>query len=86
MTDSSRQSPEESKDDETSPWIVIGAASALGFEFMGFVLAGVFIGTRIDAHFDSEPVGLLVSVALALVAVGWHIYLVSRRFLKNGET
>ncbi len=66
-------------------WIKVGAAAGLGFEFVGFVLAGVFIGTRLDARYDSSPVGLLVCLGLAMVAAGWHIYLVSRRYLLDGE-
>ncbi len=85
--------PEEGPDDDgkhkdvssRKMWMKAGAAGALGFEFVGFVLAGVLVGTRIDARYDSSPIGLLVCLGLAMVAAGWHIYLVSRRYLLDGE-
>lgn len=86
MPETGTEHDDESHDStSTKLWVKAGAAGALGFEFVGFVLAGVFIGTRIDARYDSSPLGLLVSLGLAMVAAGWHIYLVSRRFLLDGE-
>lgn len=69
-----------------SPWMALGVMGALGFEFVGFVLVGVYIGHQIDEYFDSSPVGILLSVFLSLVAVGMHIYYVTRRFVKDGES
>lgn len=69
-----------------SPWTTVGVMGALGFEFVGFVLVGVYIGHRIDGYFDSSPVGILLSVFISLVAVGLHIYYVTRRFVKGGES
>ena len=69
----------------SNPWVKAGAAAALGFEFVGLVLAGVFVGVQIDARFDSSPIGLLVCLMLAMVAAGWHIYLVTRRYVLNGN-
>ena len=59
-------------DDSTSRtmWLKTGAAAALGFEFVGFVLAGVYIGTRIDARYETSPIGLLVTLGLAIAAAG----------------
>ena len=85
MADSGQQHGEDSQPKSRNSWIVAGAIGALGFEFVGFVLAGLLIGSQIDVYFDSEPVGLIVSVALALLAVGLHSYHVIQRFLKDGE-
>ncbi len=85
MADSGQKRDEDAQPKSRNSWIVVGAIGALGFEFVGFVLAGLLVGSQIDAHFDSEPVGLIVTMALALLAVGWHSYLVIQRFLNNGE-
>lgn len=78
---------DEELDDSSSRalWLKTGIAGALGFELLGFVLAGVLIGTQIDARYDSSPVGLLATMSLALLAAGWHIYLVGRRYLVDRE-
>ncbi len=74
-----------SGDEEPSMWLRTAAVAAMGFELVGFVLAGVFIGTWIDGRFDSSPTGLLISLALAMLGAGWHIHLVTRRFLSDEE-
>ncbi|RAL24926.1 hypothetical protein DL240_01580 [Lujinxingia litoralis] len=77
-------SPEDDRQTRPrSPWLVAGAIGALGFEFVGFVLGGAFIGTRLDAHFGTAPVLLLVSMALAMLGAGWHVWKISQRFLKT---
>ncbi len=86
MPDSNRNGGGEGADSQSpNLWVKAGVASALGFEFVGFVLAGVFIGVQIDARFDSSPVGLLVSLALAIFCASGHIYLVCRRVLMDDE-
>lgn len=86
MPESGKPGGGESNDSSSRRlWVKAGAAGALGFEFVGFVLAGVFLGTRLDARYETSPIGLLSCLALAMVAAGWHIYLVSRRYLLDGE-
>ena len=78
--------PDQKKDIAPGSLVVLGTVSALGFELLGFVLAGLFLGSRIDSHFGSEPVGLVVFVFLALAAFGWHAYRISQRYLfDHGE-
>ncbi len=74
-----------SDDEEPAMWLQAAVVAALGFELVGFVLAGVFIGTWIDGRFDSSPVGLLSSVALAMLGAGWHIRRVTRQYLSDDE-
>ena len=85
MPDSGRDHDGESTEDEPNLWAKAGIAAALGFELVGFVLAGAFIGVHIDAYFDSSPVGLLASMGLAFVAAGLHIYRMTRRFLIDDD-
>ncbi len=85
MSDSGDDPEDQSDDSSSSMWLKTGVAAGLGFEFVGLVLAGALIGTQIDTHFDSSPAGLLVSMGLALVAAGWHCYLVSQRLMRNDE-
>ncbi|RDV40078.1 hypothetical protein DV096_05840 [Bradymonadaceae bacterium TMQ3] len=74
---------DESRHSTRNPWLVAGAIGALGFEFVGLVLGGAFIGTRLDAHFETAPVLLLVSMAVAMLSAGWHVWKISQRFLKT---
>lgn len=87
MPASTPESDDESSD-SSSPnlWVKAGIAGALGFEFVGFILAGVFVGAQIDAYFDSHPIGLLSSMAVAIIGVSWHIYRVCRRVYVDDET
>lgn len=71
---------------ETNPWLVTGVAAVLGFEFVGFIIAGAVVGTYIDRRFETAPYGLLISMLLMLAGVGWHIWLMIRRFVLNGES
>lgn len=85
--------PDEGTDREETPegtssrkmWVKAATAAALGFELVGFAMAGVFVGILFDGHFDTSPVGLLVSLALAFVAAGWHIWRVSQRVLLDND-
>lgn len=74
---------DESRSSTKSPWLVAGAVGALGFEFVGIVLGGAFIGTRLDERFNTAPVLLLVTMALAMLGAGWHVWKISQRFLKT---
>lgn len=86
MAESEPADGDEPKGSESRQmWARAGIAGALGFELVGLVLAGAFLGVQFDARFDTSPVGLLVGVALAMVTAGWHVYLVTRRFLLDGE-
>lgn len=66
-------------------WARAGIAGALGFEFVGLVLAGAFMGATLDNRLDSSPWALIGCIALSMVAAGWHAYLVSRRYLLDGQ-
>lgn len=85
MPDMGDDHDDESTGSSPSLWAKAGIAAALGFELVGFVLAGVFIGVQVDAYFDSSPVGLLASMGLAFVGAGWHIYRITRRFLIDDD-
>lgn len=85
MGEPGEETDEKSDDSTGSMWLKAGIAAGLGFELIGFVLAGAFIGTQIDARFETSPWGLLVSMGLAFVAAGWHIYLVSRRITSQED-
>jgi len=93
MTDSESKEPKKSsssepdetgpqKEEEKSPWIVAGVFGALGFEFVGFIIGGYFIGAVIDDNFATAPWGVTTMMLLGLVAVLWHTYRVAKRFLE----
>jgi len=70
---------------EQNPWLITGVVGALGFEFVGFMIAGAYVGTWIDRKWDISPYGLLFTMLFMLLAVGWHIYVIIRRFHRNGN-
>ena len=68
-----------------SPWVKAGIFGALGFEFIGFTLVGVLLGNWIDTKFDSEPFGLLVCLAISMMAAGLHLFTITKRFLSEED-
>ena len=85
MADSGDNADDESENSSGSMWMKTGIAAGLGFELVGLVLAGAYVGTRIDARFETSPLGLLVCIGLAFAAAGWHIYLISRRLTSKDD-
>ncbi len=51
-----------------------GAVSALGFEFVALVMAGVFGGGWLDARWGTKPWMVMVGLALALGACGYQVW------------
>ncbi len=68
-----------------NPWVKAGIFGALGFEFIGFTLVGVMLGNWIDGKYDSEPVGLLVCLLVAMMAAGLHVFTITKRFLADED-
>ena len=52
-------------------------------EFVGFTLAGFYIGSWLDEAYGTEPLGVMVCLLLALVGVGWHIWRIVTRFVRD---
>lgn len=69
----------------TSLWARAGAYGAIGFEFTGFVLAGVLLGQFVDDRYGTGPWGLLGGLLLALTAAGVHIWQLVRAFISSDE-
>ena len=79
--------PEPKETDEsgesTTPSLYAQAAivAGLGFEIVGFTVAGVWLGNRLDDRFGTEPLATVLGLVLAIVAVGFHIWRVVQRFV-----
>lgn len=58
-----------------------GIFGALGTEFVGLTLAGVWAGSYLDKRFDIEPFGLLVCLLIGMFGASVHIVRITRRFL-----
>ncbi|MBI3771008.1 MAG: AtpZ/AtpI family protein [Deltaproteobacteria bacterium] len=53
---------------------------ALAFEFLGAILAGVFIGSQLDRHFGTDP-WLVLGMTIAGTAIGFYrMVQILRRF------
>lgn len=46
----------------------------LGFELVGLIIGGIYLGQLLDAHFGTR--GIMVLVILASCLVSWFIHLV----------
>jgi F0F1-type ATP synthase assembly protein I len=76
-------SEETDTPDESKPSLYAQAAivAGLGFEIVGFTVAGVWLGNRLDDRFGTEPLATVLGLVLALTAVGFHIWRVVQRFV-----
>ena len=66
---------------ERSLLVTAGLVGALGFEFVGVVIVCFMIGSHLDERFDVGPWGTVGCLALGMIGAGWHVYLLSKRFL-----
>lgn len=58
-----------------------GKYSAIAFELLAIVFAGVFAGWKLDAHFvETKP---LFTVALSLIAIAVGLYATLKRLTKK---
>ncbi|MCG8406492.1 MAG: AtpZ/AtpI family protein [Phycisphaerales bacterium] len=76
----SDQSPKPSKKDDDSKFYVQGIRyAALAFEFVGTLLILGYVGYKVDAHYDSEPWGLLSGL---LIGMGFGLYIMVKQLEK----
>lgn len=66
---------------ERSPLVVAGMVGALGFEFVGVVIACFFLGSMLDERFDVGPWGTVGTLALGMLGAAWHVFLLTKKFL-----
>lgn len=76
---------DEGKKGEDSPWKTAGIFGALGTEFVGSTIGGYFVGQLLDERFDTTPWFTLGCILLGLVVAGWHVILITRRFVARDE-
>lgn len=60
----------------------LGIYGAMGFEFVGLVVGGSVVGFWIDEKFGTRPWGVVSLILLGMFAALWHVYRVTKRFLK----
>ncbi|AWV90562.1 putative F0F1-ATPase subunit (Ca2+/Mg2+ transporter) [Bradymonas sediminis] len=61
---------------------MLGIYGAMGFEFVSLVVGGSVIGFWVDEKFGTTPWGVVSLILLGMLAALWHIYRVTKRFLK----
>ena len=69
-----------------SPLVKTAAVGAMGFEFVGVVVGSFIVGGMIDEKFGVGPWGTVGSLAAGMIAAGWHVYLIAKRFLLENES
>lgn len=61
---------------------MLGIYGAMGFEFVGLVVGGSYVGFWIDEKFNTAPWGVISLILLGMLAALWHVIRVTKRFLK----
>jgi F0F1-type ATP synthase assembly protein I len=82
VTDPHNQEDRSKDSGASSQWKTLGIYGAMGFEFVGFVVGGALAGMWLDEYFGTEPWGVVGLILLGMLAALWHVYLVTKRFLK----
>ena len=63
-----------------SPFVLYSKYGALAFEFIGSILAGVFVGYQLDRYFGTDP-WLVLGMTIAGTVIGFYrMVQVLRRF------
>lgn len=66
-----------------SPFVRYSKYGALAFEFMGSILAGVFLGSQLDRYFGTDP-WLVLGMTIAGTVIGFYrMVQILRRFERN---
>ncbi|WP_169713644.1 AtpZ/AtpI family protein [Paludifilum halophilum] len=50
-----------------NPWKMIGLIGSVGLEVFVLIVGGAWLGRKLDAHFQTEPVWLAVGVLGGLI-------------------
>ena len=75
----------DGKPTERSALVKAGYVGAMGFEFVGVVIGSFLLGSIVDERFEVGPWGTVGCLAAGMVAAGWHVYLIAKRFLLEDE-
>ena len=87
MPDDTTEEPSEGGSSKEGPSRLVkaGIFSGLGFELVGVTVGGILLGRYIDQSLGTEPLGFLVCLLASLAAVGFHIWLITERFLTRRD-
>lgn len=64
------------------PWLM---AVGLGFEFVGLVLGAVFLGSWLDARYQTGSTFVLIGLVLALVVAFWQVWRVAQAQIRTWD-
>jgi F0F1-type ATP synthase assembly protein I len=68
---------------DESAFVRYSKYGALAFEFVGAILAGVFLGYQLDRHFGTDP-WLTLGMTIAGTVIGFYrMVQILRRFERN---
>jgi ATP synthase protein I len=68
-----------------SPLLSYGRYGALGFEFAGAVLAGIFIGRYLDSSFGTEPWGVFLGAVGGMAGALYRLVVVLQQLSRRGQ-
>jgi ATP synthase protein I len=68
-----------------NPWFAYGRYGALGFEFAGAVLAGIFIGQYADGVLGTAPWLLILGAVGGMAGAIYRLILVLQRLSHRGQ-
>ncbi len=66
-----------------SPWKYIGLIGSIGLELLFLVIAGAYVGRKLDDRFQSEPLFLAVGIFGGLAGGMISAVFTIRRLMRN---
>lgn len=70
-------------DKNSNPWKAMGLVSVIGIELAILLLAGIWIGRKVDQYFGTNPIFLIIGIVLGFTIGIWSIANLIKTFLKN---
>jgi ATP synthase protein I len=68
-----------------NPWLMASQLTAIAWEFLGSIVAGVVLGWLADRQFGSAPWGLIVCTLLGTSTGLYRMIVVVRQFDRRGR-
>ena len=68
-----------------SPLLTYGKYGALGFEFAGAIIAGLYLGDLVDRYFDTAPIFMVVGVIFGMAGAIYRLIIVLQRLSERAK-
>lgn len=66
-----------------NPWKAMGLVGVIGIELAILLLGGIWLGMKLDNHFNTAPIFLIIGMLLGLSIGIWSVVAFIKPFLKD---